>query len=265
MSIQVTIPVQKQTRLLEECLASVRKYTRLPHEIKVLERPDLNVAEARQVALNESDHDYVVFLDDDSVITDPNWLEAMVGAVRDDTVCTFGRELWGSDECPLGLPHEYAPKGEDTPTLEFGPAACMLVVRDRVPKDVKWDPYIGLNNGWLGGDLEEVDFCFKLREAGLKLREADTVFHHTGGKTRFWDHRKTDRYKTMITMMRLLRYKYTTSPQDGDWFKGFQYVKASATDDNMLAEGSNLRDCYKDVIARNGLSNKKFFIKHGLV
>ena len=44
-----------------------------------------------------------------------------------------------------------------------------------------------------------------------------------------------------------------------------QYVKADANDDTMLAGGASLRDCYSEVVRRNGLSYVKGFQRMGLI
>ena len=79
------------------------------------------------------------------------------------------------------------------------------------------------------------------------------------------DFAQTDRFKTVNIMEMLLAYKYHKAPNDEDWFKGLEYVKASSADDCMLAGGSNLRQCYKNVIARNGLAKIRMFRRLGII
>jgi hypothetical protein len=144
----------------------------------------------------------------------------------------------------------------------------MLIDKERLTPYHHWDQNIGLRNGWLGGDFEEVDFVYRLMQTGLKsLRATNTIFHHTGGKTSFRAWGGKDRCVCICTMRTLLGYKYSreSSALDEDYFKGLKYVKADPNDDCMLAPGYTLRDCYRDVITRAGLSKHPQFTMVGLV
>lgn len=281
--IQIIIPVQRQSEQLERTLANLHQHTG-NFVLTVVEEPDLNVSEARQKAMDVlATHDLVCFLDDDSEMMMDGWLDLMYAVLREqrDAGAVFGGEWWGTDVAPVINPTETAPAHnhlyrlfnttvfpggcEPYVEVEYGPAACMLMDRRRIPASVRWDQQIGLRSGWLGGDFEEVDYCYQLRASGRKLyRATRTLFHHTGGKTTLDAFRFTDRFKTVNIMRLMLATKYEKAPQDGDWFKGLRYVKASTQDDCMLAPGATLRECYHEVVKRNGLGRIPSFKRMGI-
>jgi len=258
--IDLVIPVEQDSEQLSRTIASIEQYTMHPYKLHIIKQPDLNVSEARQLAYDTLDSQYICYLDYDSEMIQTGWLGELFKSIRADETAgaVFGGEWWGTDNKPFqdGQDHQ----------VSRGPAACMLLDKQRIPSSVKWDTKIGLRNGWLGGDFEEVDYGYRLMAAGLKLiRCGNMLFHHTGGKRTILDFAQTDRFKTVNIMELLLAYKYRKAPDDEDWFKGLEYVKASSADDCMLAGGSNLRECYKNVIARNGLAYVTSFRRLGVI
>jgi hypothetical protein len=260
--IALTIPIQRQTEQLERTLKSIEQHTE-NYRLVLVEEPTLNVSEARQQAWDAlADVRYVCWLDDDSEMVHDGWLDEMFKTLdaNPEAGAVFGGEWWGDEERTPIVP--VAGEAE----VAYGPAACMLMDRERIPASVQWDSNIGLRSGWLGGDFEEVDYCFRLRREGLRLlRCTNALFHHTGGRTTLRDFGRSDRARTVRAMKMLLTYKYAKAPEDDDWFNGLQYVKADARDDTMLAPGTSLRDCYAGVIRRNGLAYVKGFQRMGLV
>lgn len=259
--VDIVIPIQKHTEQLDKVVELLEANTE-HFRLHLVNEPSLNVSDARQKALDELVEGHLVcFLDDDSEMIQPGWLEPMIKTLqaREDAGAVFGGEWWGTE------PQVELAPGEDV-EIEYGPAACMLLDRRRIPSDVIWDGEIGLRSGWLGGDFEEVDYCYQLRHAGLRLyRSTGSVFHHTGGKTTLIDFLKTDRHKTTRIMTTLLAYKYAKAPEDKDFFKGLKYVKAHDNNDCMLAPDQSLRDCYRKVIHKNGLQYIRSFNRLGLV
>lgn len=269
--IEIVIPVQRETQQLEETLIRLYQYT-VNFKLTVLIEPDLNVSEARQKAMDEVvTNDLVCFMDDDSEMCMPRWLDMMYRVLieQKDAGAVFGGEWWGTDNPPeiyTGMDKSLNNQFEPFMEIEKGPAACMLIDRRRITADVKWNYDIGLCSGWLGGDFEEVEYCQRLRARGLKLyRATRSLFHHTGGKKTQKDFIFTDRFKTVNIMKMLLDYRQVKAPEDDDWFKGIEYVKARDDDDCFLAPGQSLRTAYRQVIKRNGLSYIKSFHKWGLV
>jgi len=264
--IDIVIPVETHSDQLDRTVTSIEKYTKEDHNLIIIEEPSLNVAEARQVAMDmTSNNNLICFLDYDSEMIHHGWLSEMVNSINNnkDAGAVFGVEIFGDEM------EEKFPKGRGAGKIDIeinkGPAACMLMARDRIPGNVKWDSNIGLRNGWLGGDFEEVDYEYRLKREGLKMilcRKA--YFHHTGGKTTWSNFMKTDRARTVGVMRELINRKYALAPDDDDFFKGLKYARAHSNNDCMLAPGESLRECYKEVIRRNGMKEDKFFKKVGL-
>ncbi len=265
--IDIIIPVQRETAQLERTVDLISHHT-ANYRLTVLTEPGLNVSEARQKALDEvAVADVVCFLDDDSEMVMDGWLERMYAVLSEnaDAGAVFGGEWWGSDDAPE-ISAEATDGREPCCEVDRGPAACMLLDRRRLVPGVEWDRNIGLRSGWLGGDFEEVDYCHRLRRAGLRLlRATGTLFHHTGGKRAMRDFRRTDRFRSVNAMELLLRYKYAKAPDDDDWFSGLTYVRARDDDDCLLAPGQSLAGCYAEVIRRNGLTHVRSFSRMGLI
>lgn len=260
--IALVIPIQRHTEQLDRTLNSIEKHTN-NYRIVLVEEPTLNVSEARQQAWDAlSGTRYICWLDDDSEMVHDGWLDEMFKTLEanHDAGAVFGGEWWGTEQRTPIVPVT----GETE--IAYGPAACMLMDRRRIPTSVRWDSNIGLRSGWLGGDFEEVDYCYRLRREGMRLvRCTRALFHHTGGRTTLRDFGHSDRARTVRAMQMLLDYKYVKAPDDDDWFAGLEYVKADPDDDTMLAPGASLRDCYANVIRRNGLAYVKGFQRMGLV
>lgn len=263
--IDLILPAERDSVQLQKTVTSVEKYTTCDYKLQVVIEPGLNVSEARQSAMETTNGQYICFIDYDSEMIHSGWLTEMLKVLegREDAGAVFAGEWWGTEpEVAICS----SPNQSACIEVARGPAACMLLDKTRIPEGLKWDVNIGLRNGWLGGDFEEVEYCKQLIYQGLKLyRATNTLFHHTGGKSTMSAFTYTDRFKTVNIMNLLLEYKYAKAPEDDDWFKGLKYVRASSADDCMLAGGSNLRECYKDVIARNGLGYIKSFNRMGIV
>lgn len=267
--IDIVMPIQRQTEQFERTMGTLEQFNNtVETRLKVIERADLNVSEARQLALDDPDYSrYICYIDDDSEMVMDGWLDTMFALLQSDKSigAVFGGEQWGTENPPAII---HVEGGQDvTPMTGGTPAACMLIDKERLdPLYHIWDQNIGLRNGWLGGDFEEVDFVYRMLHRGLRcVRDTDNVFHHTGGKSSFLAWGSKDRAVCVNTMRTLLSYKYNTGAAlDDDYFKGLQYVKADCNDDCMLAPGYTLRDCYREVISRAGLSKHPQFVHVGL-
>jgi hypothetical protein len=265
MTIEVVIPVQRDSAQLERTVRAF-ELSDTGCNLRVLVDPEVNVSEARQRAMDECKADMICFLDDDAEMIHKGWLASMLAVMEQtpDAGVVFAQEWRGTDPEPA-RPGACA-DGEPKTYVGAGAAACMLIDRRKVPAGVKWDANIGLRNGWLGGDFEEVDYCTRLWQAGVQSYLArNAVFHHTGGKTTSEAWSKTDRAKTVNIMSQLVTYRARLGPDNPDWFRGLKYVKADPADDTMLAPGSSLRDCYHDIIVRNNLGHVQSFRNVGLI
>ena len=267
-SIQLVIPVEKTSDQLDITMDKLHQHTS-NFTIHVDVDPSINVAEARSRAMKQfKDSEFICFLDYDSEMIDPNWLDILYESlINKNATAVCPTELWGSSEEDMSKYLSYLPFERDIDyEIPFGPAACMLFNMGKIPSSVEWDYNIGLRNGWLGGDFEEVDYCYKIQRAGGTIfRCVGTCFKHTGGKDNFTSYGGTDRGKTACLMAIMLDYKYRKAPDDDDFFKGLKYVRADPNNDLMLAPGESLRDCYYDVIMKTGMDKVPSIKKKGLI
>jgi len=256
--ITLCLPYEKDSAQLEKTL-DILANTSGEYTLELYKNPTVNVSEARQIMMDNCKTKHICFLDYDSEMVDPEWLNKIMQTMQEkDAAGVFPLERWGvSKNLTQGCTEDRE--------VSYGPAACMLLDMDKVG-DLKWDKHIGLRSGWLGGDFEEVDFCFRALKKGHKLyRCASTHFNHTGGKTTLEDFVKTDRSVSVRVMRLMLDYKYRKDPDNEDYFKGIKYVRADPNNDCTLGKGQSFRKCYHEVIKRNGLSYIQSFKKLGLV
>jgi len=264
--IDIVIPVHKDCAQLDTTLKLLEQYKNKAETRLTLIREGTNVSEARQIAMNDKSlSDMICFLDYDSEMCMDGWLDEMIATMseHDDAGAVFSGEWWGREAPPEMVPVDgdrVVQPGNGTP------AACMLIDRSKLdPEYHIWDQNIGLRNGWLGGDFEEVDFCYRLEHKGLELYTSTrSLFHHTGGKGTYADFSNTDRRISTTVMRVLLRYKHDLAPDDEDYFKDMKYVKADANDDDKLAVGSSFRDAYRDVFVSAGLAGHPMAARLGL-
>jgi hypothetical protein len=256
-TIDLVIPIQHETPLLEQCVKALEANT-LNYKLHIIKEPDLNVGEARQQALNTLVLGrFVCFLDDDSIVQQ-GWLEPLVEALMTvpQNAVAFAEEQWGNDYV-LNTYKEVQP-------VPYGPAACMLIDRDKIPISIRWNRYMGLRTGWLGGDFEEVEYVAQIQQHGLKcVGVHGSKFVHTD-RTTMEEFRQTDRARTCSIMKLLIAHKFNIQA-DEDFFKHLKYVPASSHNDRMLAPGHTLKECFYGVLKANNLLHFPVFQRMSLV
>ena len=154
---------------------------------------NLGFARANNVGAKTAVGRYLVLLNNDT-IPEPGWLDAMVRtATADSNIAIVGAKLL----YPLNrtvqhagvvvtndlkLKHLYEGLPENHPAVNkrrdfrIVTGACMLVKNDI------YHQFGGLDEGFVNG-FEDVDFCLRLSEAGLRVvyEPAATVLHHAEG------------------------------------------------------------------------------------
>jgi len=197
------------------CLESIRKYTPEPHEIIVVDngstdgtveyledQPDvklvkngynLGFALGNNRGLREARGDYIVFLNNDVVVTE-GWLTRLLACAREDDrvgavgprsnyvagpqlvpSVPYGEDLEVMQEFARRWSLEHAGQWENVPRVI---GFCMLVKREVIDKIGGFDPVFGT------GNFEDDDFCLRLQLAGFTIKIAHDVFvHHFGSRT----------------------------------------------------------------------------------
>lgn len=214
----IIIPVFNNLSLTRQCLESISENTDVPHEIIVVDngssdgtrdylyrleaaggvrvitnRTNLGFARASNQGAQAARGDYLVFLNNDTIVQ-PGWLEEMMACARkDEKIGAVGAKLLYPDdtiqhagvvfiENKLVL-HIYKNFHRDHPAVnkerEFQAvtAACMLIKRDLFFMIGAFDE--SYRNG-----LEDVDLCLKLREQSYKIiYNPRAVVYHLESKT----------------------------------------------------------------------------------
>jgi hypothetical protein len=264
--IDIVIPTERDTAELREVCEAIAKHT-TGYRLHLLFRPDLNVSECRQLAMDSIPGRYILFMDSDAHHISPDWLPGMMDTIKraPQAVVCYAGERWGTEAPPpIRSPDSNAPWVQ----VPYGPAACMLIDRDRLPAGVAWNEKLGLANGWLGGDFEEVDYAIQIASRGGKLyRATNTLFEHRGGRTTHASFAATDRCKVIGVIKGLLRYQEAKGiPSDVFWSR-LHRVSASPHDDLSFDPSvtSPLRTIFREVVESNGLSYAPVFQRLGII
>jgi glycosyltransferase involved in cell wall biosynthesis/Flp pilus assembly protein TadD len=214
----IIIPVLNNLSLTRQCLESISENTDCPYEIIVVDngssdgtrdylnrveaenwvraiynRANLGFARASNQGAQAARGDYLVFLNNDTIVQ-PGWLEELLACARKDgKIGAVGAKLLYPDDTiqHAGVVfneeklvyHIYKYFNRDHPAVnkerEFQAvtAACMLIKKDLFVK-------IGAFPESYQNGLEDVDLCFTLREQGYKIvYNPRAVVYHLESKT----------------------------------------------------------------------------------
>ncbi|MBP8638421.1 MAG: glycosyltransferase [Dictyoglomi bacterium] len=199
----------------KRCVESIKKYTPEPYElivvdngstdgtveylenlsdIKLVKNPtNVGFAMGNNVGMKLSNGDYIVVLNNDTVVT-RGWLtrliacaesESSIGIVGPRSNCVSGIQL--VTDVPYGdnmdAMQEFARQWSLENSGEYDDVFrvvgfCMLIKREVIEKIGGFDPL------YESGNFEDDDFCIRAIRAGFKIKIANDVFiHHYGNKT----------------------------------------------------------------------------------
>jgi GT2 family glycosyltransferase len=219
--VTVVIPTKDAPEHLARCLDSIYARTTYPsfgvtlvdngttdpvalglferHPVEVLPLEGrFNFSRANNLALERADGEYVVFLNNDTEVQTPGWLEVLVGLGGLDGVGAVGPLLvypngkvqhagvvlglrGTADHIMRGFPSDvdgYAGSLSCTREVSAVTGACMAVRRGLLEQLGGFDEHYGTH-------YQDVDFCLRLREAGLRnLFTPHAVVRHDEGVTR---------------------------------------------------------------------------------
>ena len=251
--IDIVIPVQAENAELAEVVKTIQEYT-TGYRLSIEKEPALNVSECRQSAMDRLEGRFICFMDGDAHHLQTGWLDEMhrVLTTAPDAAVVFAGEHWGTDPAP-----ELRDPAPDRPwqAVPYGPAACMLIDRERLPAGVKWNAKLGLANGWLGGDFEEVEYARQITGKGGKLyRATRTLFHHQGGRTTMMNFCKTDRCRVIRMIESILRSMDTRAP---GWWDNLKRVPAAPDDDLSFHPSvvNPMREIFHDLFVGHGYTD----------
>ena len=172
--------------LSRSCLESIRHNTEgIDYEIIVLDNhamPKFHHANDMNRALASAAGDYVVFLDEDVIVTN-GWLAALLNGVsQEDGVVTLshwdGRKTWprrtshaGAVIDRFGKVQNIVKPHHDEKFVPFVSSACMLVTSKRLRFEESYNKY-----------FHDTDYCLQVWESGKRVKVLrEHVFHYRQG------------------------------------------------------------------------------------
>lgn len=217
--VSILIPSKDNPRMLCDCVDSIKNHTSYNnYEIVVVdngsnaenrkllidelqkrdvtyiyEKMDFNFSKMCNIAAKNAKGEFLLFLNDDIECIDENWLERMLGQASQPGVGAVGAKLLYPEEnkiqhagvINLGFgPSHILTRQKDEGVLADGrncldynfeavTAACLLVKRENHDR-------IGSFDESLPVAYNDVDYCYRLREEGLRnvLRTDAVLIHH---------------------------------------------------------------------------------------
>ena len=248
--VSVVIPSKDHPEVLEQCLRSFRKKTlydcyewivvdngssgenrdrikKLQKEYKFLylyEEMPFNFSKMCNMGVARAHGDMILLLNDDIEIIEKNWLERMVGQALLPHVGAVGARLWyaggrliqhvGITNLQIGPSHKLV-TFQDDQDYYYGrsrvaydmigvTAACLMVTKK------KYEEVGGLDET-MAVSYNDVDFCFKLWEAGYyNVLRNDVVLYHHESLSRGLDEHDENKWERLLTEKRNL---YARHPQ----------------------------------------------------
>lgn len=199
----------------KRCIESIRKYTLEPYEIivvdngskdgtieylesqadiKLIKNPtNLGFAMGNNIGMKEAKGDYIVVLNNDTIVTQ-GWLTRLIACAESDPSIgivgprsnyvagiqivknvPYGNDMTAMQEFARKWSLENSGKYEETARVI---GFCMLIKREVIEKIGGFDPL------YESGNFEDDDLCVRAIRAGFKIMIAHDVFiHHYGSKT----------------------------------------------------------------------------------
>lgn len=241
--VSIIIPNKDQTESLGKCLESIKKSTYTNYEIVIVENnsedPDtfayyekiqsdkiktiywegeFNYSAINNFGFRHSKGDFILLLNNDVEVINPNWLEEMIANCQRKEVGITGAKLYYPDDTIqhagviigiggvagsvfVGMPGIYSGymhKASIQQDLSAVTAACMMVKRS------VYEAVGGLEEA-LKVAFNDVDFCLRVRKAGyLVVYDPFVELYHYESKTRGTEDSKEKirRFQSEIEYMR---------------------------------------------------------------
>ncbi len=248
--VSVVIPSKDHPEVLEQCLRSFRKKTlydcyewivvdngssrenrdrikKLQKEYKFLylyEEMPFNFSKMCNMGVARAHGDMILLLNDDIEIIEKNWLERMVGQALLPHVGAVGARLWyaggrliqhaGITNLQIGPSHKLV-TFQDDQDYYYGrsrvaydmigvTAACLMIEKRKYMEAGGMDETMKVA-------YNDVDFCFKLWEAGYyNVLRNDVVLYHHESLSRGLDEHDENKWERLLTEKRNL---YARHPQ----------------------------------------------------
>jgi GT2 family glycosyltransferase len=241
----IVIPTRDRADLLAACLAGLFKHTAWPHEVIVVnngsreaetfelffeyEEAGLRIVNADipfnfstlcNLGAAQAKHPFLVFLNNDVVLNDPDWLGRMMAYATMDRVGAVGAKLYYADgrlqhggvaigmaelcgHLWRGLPRDFQhfyPQLTYSSLRSAVTGACLCVSRQ------KFDAVGGFDAQAFPVTLNDIDLCLKLNERGwLTVLAAKAEAFHLEGESRGHDVKPEARLRRRQELMAFSR------------------------------------------------------------
>ena len=248
MDVTIIIPCVRRSRFLTETtLPAIAARTRGDVAVVIAHEPDLNVSECRKKWMDITETRYVYFMDVDSVIEQDSWLEILMDIMEEhQAAVVMPVEHWNGCEVRSGKPLE---KNGRVIEKEKMVGAGSLYDRD---VGAYWDPYLGETYGYIGRELEDMDFALCIRDLGRKCYQTDqVVFNHAWHEKSDWE---SDEFACWPIVTQLLKLKWSMDPAHrSNFFKLIHPLPTTMFEKNHMADSDydiaeTIHEIYGDVI-----------------
>jgi glycosyltransferase involved in cell wall biosynthesis len=213
MDVTIIIPCVRLSRFLEKVtLPAIAAHTPGNVRMVIAHEPDLNVSECRQKWMELAETRYVYFMDVDSVIDEDEWLEKLMDLMEEHQAgAVTPQEHWGGKA--VGGEEPFERTGYFGTIRRTAGAGCLYDTR----VGAWWDPNLGETYGYIGRELEDVDFALCIRSLGFMTYGTDIVsFCHDWHDENF---KKSDERAMWEVVGLLIEAKWTLPPgRDRDSF-----------------------------------------------
>ncbi|MDE6213215.1 MAG: glycosyltransferase family 2 protein [Lachnospiraceae bacterium] len=236
--VSVVIPSKDHPEVLERCLRSFREKTRYTYyewivvdngssdenreKMEALQKTygfaylyepmPFHFSKMCNLGVKQARGDLILLMNDDMEIIEGSWLERMVGQALQPHVGAVGAKLWYADtqqiqhagvtNLVIGPSHKLVtfPDGEDyyygrnrvTYNVAAVTGACLMVTRK------KYEEAGGLDEG-LPVSYNDVDFCFKMLEAGyVNVLRNDAILYHHESLSRGLDEQDEGKWERLL-------------------------------------------------------------------
>ena len=222
---------------MQQTLPAIASHTSGDVPVVIAHEPTLNVSECRQKWMDLAETRYVYFMDVDSIITQDEWLEIIVDILEEHQAgAVTCRETWKGV-----MPLSGKPCPEKRSTHESRRLAGAGTLYDR---DVGafWDPHLGETYGYIGRELEDVDFAHCIKHLGRAVLATSIVtFDHAWHDAGYDD---TDEVRTWPIISSLIQAKWKCLVKDGrgEFFRLLHPQPTSKFEKNHDFDGVSFED-----------------------
>lgn len=221
--------------------------------VYLYEKMDFNFSKMCNMGVEKANGDLILLLNDDMEIIEHSWLRRMAGQALQPHVGAVGARLWyagtqniqhtGITNLEIGPSHKlvtftdnqdyYYGRNRTVYNMSGVTAACLMVSRKKYEE-------VGGMDETMAVAYNDVDFCFKLMEAGYyNVQRNDAVLYHHESLSRGLDEEDSGKWERLLTEKERL---YAKHPQ----MRGRDDFYHRALIDNASDYGINYKFPYEE-------------------